>query len=133
LIKPAPDARVVAWIRAADEDSLHLSVLTFAEIRHGIERLTPGARRDRLRHWLETDLTDRFEGRILDLDRATAEAWGVIMAQGAAKGVRFPTMDALIAATALRHGLVMVTRNLRDFRRVEIAVVDPWEPGAAPE
>lgn len=121
-----PDANVVAWIRAAEESSLRLSVLTFAEIRHGVERLPSGSRRDRLRRWLEADLTERFEGRVLDLDRAAAETWGVVMARGAAAGVRLPTMDALLAATAERHGLVMVTRNVRDFVRAGVAVVDPW-------
>lgn len=121
-----PDANVVAWIRAAEETSLRLSVLTFAEIRHGVERLPSGSRRDRLRRWLEADLSERFEGRVLDLDRAAAEAWGVVMARGAAAGVRLPTMDALLAATAERHGLVMVTRNVRDFVRAGVTVVNPW-------
>lgn len=118
---------MVAWTRAADESSLHLSVLSFAEIRHGVERLPPGRRRDRLRHWLDIDLTERFEGRVLDVDRASAEAWGVIMARGAVAGVRLPTMDALLAATAERHGLVMATRNVRDFDRAGVAVVNPWD------
>lgn len=118
---------MVAWILATEESSLYLSVLTFAEIRHGVERLSPGPRQDRLRHWLEVDLTERFEGRVLDLDRAATEAWGVIMARGAAAGVRLPTMDALLAATAERHGLVMATRNVRDFDRAGVAVVNPWD------
>ena len=130
LVKPAPNASVVAWVRATDEDRLHLSVLTFAEIRHGIERLPPGTRRDRLARWLETDLTERFEGRVLPVDRAVAETWGVIMARAGAVGVRLPTMDTLLAATAERLGLTMVTRNVRDLGRAGVAVLDPWNATA---
>ena len=122
---------MVAWVRAADEDRLYLSVLTFAEIRHGIERLPPGPRRSRLGRWLEVELTGRFEGRILPVDRAIAETWGVIMARGEAAGVRLPTMDTLLAATAERLGLTMVTRNVRDLGRAGVTVVNPWEPTAA--
>lgn len=131
LVKPTPDARVAAWIEAADEDRLHLSVPTFAESRHGIERLPSGAKRDRLRRWLEVDLTDRFAGRVLAVDRAIAETWGVIMARAGALGITLPTMDTLLAATGEQLGLTMVTRNVRDLGRAGVAVVDPWEATAA--
>ena len=121
---------MAAWVRAADEDHLHLSVLTFAEIRHGIERLPPGAKRDRLRRWLEVDLTDRFEGRVLAVDRAIAETWGVIMARAGSLGVTLPTMDTLLAATAEHLGLTMVTRNVRDLGRAGVVVVNPWDATA---
>ena len=126
LIKARPDERVVEWIRAADEVDLHLSVLTFAEIRFGIEKLAQGARRERLRHWMDTELTDRFEDRILDIDRSIAELWGVIMARAAAVSLRLPVMDTLLAATAEHHGMMMVTRNVRDFARAGVTTLDPW-------
>jgi predicted nucleic acid-binding protein len=103
-----------------------LSVLTFAEIRFGIEKLAQGARRERLRRWMETELTDRFEDRMLDIDRSIAELWGVIMARAAAVSVRLPVMDTLLAATAEHHGMTMVTRNVRDFTRAGVATLDPW-------
>ena len=126
LIKPSPDARVAAWIRATEETDLHLSVLTFAEIRYGIEKLAQSTRRERLRRWMDTDLADRFEGRILGVDRAIAELWGVIMGRGFAVSVRLPVMDTLLAATAEHHGMTMVTRNVRDFARAGVATLDPW-------
>jgi len=126
LVKPSPDARVAAWIRATEETVLHLSVLTFAEIRFGIEKLPQGTRRERLRRWMDTDLADRFEGRILGVDRAIAELWGVIMARGFAVSVRLPVMDTLLAATAEYHGMTMATRNIRDFARAGVATLDPW-------
>jgi hypothetical protein len=126
LVRPNPDANVVAWVRAEDESCFYLSVLSFGEIRRGIERLPQGARRERLRRWLEIDLTDRFKGRILDIDRSVAEIWGMIMARGAASSVQSPSIDTLIAATAERHGMVIATRNLRDFAFAAVAVVSPW-------
>jgi toxin FitB len=126
LVKPRPDARVVAWIRATDETDLHLSVLTFAEIRYGIEKLPRGARRERLRGWMETELADRFEDRTLGIDRGIAELWGIIMARAAAMSLRLPVMDTLLAATAEYHGMMMVTRNVRDFARAGVATLDPW-------
>jgi hypothetical protein len=79
-----------------------------------------------LRRWLEIDLTDRFEGRILDIDRRAAGIWGMIMARGAANSVRMPSIDTLIAATAERHGMVIATRYLRDLAFAAVAVVSPW-------
>ena len=133
LVRPNPDPNVVSWVRDADEGCLYLSVLTFGEIRRGIEALPPGARRERLRRWLEIDLTDRFEGRILPVDRRVAELWGIIMARAAAASVRLPSIDTLIAATAEHQGMVVVTRNTRDFAHTTVAAIDPWEKrGPAP-
>ena len=129
LVRPGPDANVLAWVRAEEETRFYLSVLTFGELRRGIEQLPRGARRERLRLWLEVDLTDRFKGRILDVDRRVSEIWGMIMARGAAASVRLPTIDTLIAATAERHGMVVATRNLRDFVFAGVAAVSPWDAG----
>jgi toxin FitB len=90
-------------------------VLTFGEIRRGIEALPEGVRRQRLRRWLEVDLTDRFDGRILPIDRRVAELWGIIQARATAASIRLPSIDTLIAATAEHHGMVVATRNTRDF------------------
>jgi len=126
LIKPAPNEAVAAWIRSIEEDCLFLSVLTFAELRHGIERMPDGRRRRWLYRWMEVDLADRFAGRIFDVDRTTAETWGIIMARAMAVGVPLPTMDTLLAATAERRGLTMATRNTKDFERAGIVLVNPW-------
>jgi predicted nucleic acid-binding protein len=114
-------------MRATEESRLFLSVLTFAEIRRGIERLPSGARRDRLRRWMADELTDRFEGRILPVDRGVAETWGIIMGRAERSGMRPPTMDALFAATAAFHKMTLVTRNTRDFTRAGVAIINPWE------
>ena len=127
LVRPSPDANVVTWVRAADESQLFLSVLSFGEIRRGIEQIPPGPRRERLRRWLEIDLTDRFDGRVLGIDRRVAEIWGIIMTRGAAASIRLPILDTLIAATAEHHGMVIVTRNTRDFAYAAVACLNPWQ------
>jgi hypothetical protein len=126
-VKPRPDAGVVSWLDAADEDALHLSVLAFAEIRLGIELLPQGRKRSRLRAWLDDDLAARFEGRIIDIDRAIAEAWAQIVAHGRARGGRPPVLDAFLAATALVHGMTLVTRNERDLADLHVPVLNPWQ------
>lgn len=126
LLKPAPNPGVVSWLDQADEDRLFLSVVTFAEIRRGIERLPPGTRRNRLDHWLAVDLALRFEGRLLTVDREIAEAWGRLVALGEAIGRRMNVMDAFLAATAERRELRLVTRNVIDFAPIGLAVTNPW-------
>jgi predicted nucleic acid-binding protein len=125
-VKPRPHAGVVAWFAEADEDRVFLSVMTLAELRFGIERLAAGKRRTRLDAWLREELPLRFEGRLLPIDRATADAWGKIVARGEALGRRMNVADAFIAATAQVHGLTLVTRNVTDFDTALEAIVNPW-------
>ena len=113
-------------LEAADEDRVHLSVVTLAELRRGIERLTDSTRRRRLDVWLSQDLPSRFDGCILPKDAGTAEAWGGIVARREAMGRPIHTMDAFIAATATLHGLTLVTRNARDFQFAVPAITNPW-------
>lgn len=125
-VRPRPDAGVVAWLADVDEDRVHLSVASLAEIRHGIERLPEGRRRDRLARWLGEDLPTRFEGRILDVDREVADAWGGMLARGQRTSRPLSVIDACFAATAEQHGLTLVTRNLSDFAKLGIDLLDPW-------
>ncbi len=124
--KPRPDAGVVAWLAEADEDRIFISVVTIAELRHGIERLAPGARRNRLDAWLTKQVPLRFEERLLAVDAETANVWGRVMAQGQAAGRPAGTMDAFIAATVLRHDMTLVTRNVSDFEALGVRLVNPW-------
>ncbi|MGH8291617.1 MAG: PIN domain-containing protein, partial [Steroidobacteraceae bacterium] len=79
--KPRPNAGLIDWLTQVDEDEVFLSVVTFAELRHGIERLAAGARRRRLDDWLRNDLPVRFEGRIVGVDGAIADEWGRLVAR----------------------------------------------------
>jgi predicted nucleic acid-binding protein len=125
-VKPAPDPNVTRWLDEVDEDQVFLSVASLAEVRHGVELMDSGKRRDRLAAWLAGELPARFEGRILDIDRHVAEAWGVIMARGQKAGLNLGSLDAFFAATAEVHRLTLVTRNVQHFERLGIPLLNPW-------
>jgi predicted nucleic acid-binding protein len=124
--KPHPNPGVIEWLQHVNEDDVFLSVLTFAELRHGIERLAAGARRRRLDEWLRSELPMRFEGRIVLIDGAVADEWGRLVARRGASGHPIQAMDALIAATARVHNLTLITRNVADFSASLQAVLNPW-------
>lgn len=125
-VKPRPNHGVVAWLADVDEDRIFLSVISLTELRYGIERMAEGHRRQRLNEWLEQELPLRFEGRILTVDRAIADACGRFVARSEAMGRRMEAMDALIAATAEVHRLTVVTRNASDFQPIVKGVLNPW-------
>jgi toxin FitB len=76
--------------------------------------------------------TEKIEGRILTIDRGTADIWGIIIARATAAPVQLPTIDTFVVATAERHRMVVASRNTRDFVHTHIATVNPWEPRARP-
>ena len=125
-VKPRPDPGVIAWLSSVDEDRVFLSVVTLAELRHGIERLSDSNRRKRLDDWLRNELPLRFENRVLPIDDQVADGWGRVVAMQEAKGRPIGVMDAFIAATANAHDLSVVTRNLRDFEIIVAEVINPW-------
>jgi toxin FitB len=125
LVRIEPNPQVMAWVRAADERLLHLSVLTLGEIRKGVT-LAAGRRRTQLERWLEVDLPAQFANRLLPVNAAIAELWGAMAGEAQAQGIAIATVDELIAATAKHHELTIVTRNVRDFRMCGIPVFDPW-------
>ena len=127
LVRTKPDPHVLEWFEAANEDTLYLSVLTLGEIRKGIAALDQGRRRTRLETWLNVDLQVRFSGRILSVDIAVADRWGLLAAQAKQGGTPLAIIDGLLGATAIHHNLTMVSRNTRDFANVQVAVVNPWE------
>ena len=124
--KPRPNPGVVAWLAEVDEDRVFISVVTLAELRHGIERMAAGAGRKRLDEWLRDELPLRFEARVLPVDGAVADVWGKIVARAETAGRPIHAMDAFIAATADVHGLTLVTRNASYFEASLKAIVNPW-------
>jgi predicted nucleic acid-binding protein len=125
--KPRPNPGVIEWLSQVAEDEVFLSVVTFAELRHGIERLPAGRRRRRLDEWLRGELALRFEGRIVLIDGAIADEWGRLVARQEARGRPIAAMDGLIAVTAQVHALTLVTRNAVDFQVSVKAVLNPWQ------
>jgi predicted nucleic acid-binding protein len=122
-----PDPRVRDWLRSTHPDLLWASVLSFGEIRKGIERLASGKRRTELEGWVERDLEQWFEDRCLQVTKAVAERWGILSAQALDKGAPLPNIDGLIAATAIEHDLTLVTRNVKNFSGLSVAIFNPWE------
>lgn len=124
LRRREPDPGVVAWINERPATTLFLSVLTLGEIRKGVENLADSPRRLALLDWLETELPAYFAGRLLAVDAGVSDRWGRLQAQA---GRPLPAIDSLLAATALHHGQVLVTRNSRDFVYPGLEVVNPWQ------
>ncbi|HIW99479.1 MAG TPA: type II toxin-antitoxin system VapC family toxin [Candidatus Nesterenkonia stercoripullorum] len=113
-----------AWLASQPRADLAISVVALLELERGVLRLE---RRDRaagahLRAWLTTDVPAAFAGSILPVDERVAHHTARLHVPDP-----MPEMDALVAATALDHGLVLVTRNTKDFQRAGIDVLDPWE------
>ncbi len=132
LARAVPDARVLAWFDSVEEASLWLSVLTIGEIAKGAALLDPGPRRERIHAWLDA-LTTWFSPRLLAVDEVVARRWGVISAETRRAGQSRPPVDALLAATALAHGLRLATRNISDFSGMGAELVNPWDgPGSNP-
>lgn len=118
-----PNPGVVDFFTAADKDALYLSVLTVGELHKGVEarRRSDPAAASLLADWargIELDFADR----ILPIDLAAARHWGLLSAARTC-----PTVDTLIAATALERGLTLVTRNERDFQFTGVTLLNPWK------
>ena len=124
--RPHPDSRVLEWVSRQMADDLFLAAVSLGELVRGARRVKDGAKRERLAHWINHDLVTQFQGRILPFDREAAVIWGTIMGEGDRSGRPKPMADAQIAAVALRHGLTLATRNIRDFRDMEVVLIDPW-------
>lgn len=123
--RESPSPSVAGWFSSLPEDQIRLSVLSVGEIQKGIELLDPGARRARLQRWLD-GLVRLFDDRILPVDEPVARRWGSVGATAQRAGRPRPPVDALIAATALRHDLVVATRNVADFEGTGVRLVNPW-------
>jgi predicted nucleic acid-binding protein len=120
--KSRADVGVIAFLSAADSAGLYLSVLTLGELRRGVaaKRRTDIAAGDQLGVWVD-GIEANFADRLLSIDAQTARLWGELSARRS-----LPVVDTLIAATAVNHGLTLVTRNIRDIESTGVRLVDPW-------
>ena len=128
LVRAKPEPRVASWVYAQEEESLYLSAVSIGELRRGFVLLTPGKKRADLERWFEHYLVPRFRERILPVTHSIADRWGVLSGECRLRGSPRNTADGMIAATALEHGLTVVTRNVKDFSGLGVTVFSPWEP-----
>lgn len=124
LRRKRPEPRVLQWFERVDNPQLYLSVLTIGEILRGIERLTDPVQQSQLTVWLERKLRPWLGHHLLPVDLAVAERWGQLCA---AAGRPLPAIDSLLAATAMEHRLILVTRNLSDFDLPGLRIFNPWQ------
>jgi toxin FitB len=126
LRRPRPEPRVVAFVAAQPLDRLHVSSVSLAEIRFGIERLADGARRADLGEWLANRVRPMFAGRVLPVSEDVMLRWRLLVDNRRRSGHTFSQPDLLIAATALHHGLTVVTRNAGDYVHARVPILNPW-------
>jgi len=127
IIKPNPSAKVTAWLRKHSDEKFFISVLTLGEIHKGIEKVNDVTKKKKLHLWVENDLRERFNNRILPIDTQVAMIWGQIQGKAEKKGKGMSTIDGLISATGLAFHLVVVTRNISDMAESGVALTNPWE------
>jgi predicted nucleic acid-binding protein len=126
LAKPKPYKNVLSWINSTEETDIYVSVLTFGELYKGISKLPESKRKRDLYKWVEIDLIERFENRIIYVDMKVASIWGSTQALSEQKGMVMPAIDSLIAATGLCYALTVVTRNISDMEQSGAVLLNPW-------
>jgi toxin FitB len=126
LRRPRPERRVLAFIAAQPLENLYVSVVTFAEIRFGIEMVTDASRRAKLNDWLAHKVRPMFEQRVLGISEDVMFKWRLLVEEGRKVRHTFSQPDLIIAATALDHGLTIVSRDVSDYRKARVPVLNPW-------
>ena len=126
LRRPKPEPKVVEFVGRQPLERLYVSEVTFAEIRFGIELLEDAGRRAELRDWLAHKIRPMFEQRALPVSEDVMFKWRLLVETGRKAGHTFSQPDLIIAATALHHGLTVVTRDRSDYDRAGAPVLDPW-------
>lgn len=127
LMRPRPEPRVQDWVAAQDIGVLFLSVVSIGELEAGFATMRDAERRKRLEASLERYLSLLFQGSILPVTRAVAARWGKLDGLRQLAGRPLSAPDGMIAATALEHGLTVVTRNVKDFAGLGVSLLNPWE------
>ena len=131
LRRPKPNPKVVAFVASKPLDLLYVSIVTFAEIRFGIERVADATQRAELNDWLTHKVRPMFEQRTLPVSEDVMFKWRLLVDDRRKAGHTYSQPDLIIAATALHHGLTVVSRDTSDFNKARIRVLNPWRDGNA--
>jgi predicted nucleic acid-binding protein len=126
LRRPRPERKVLAFLDAQPIERLYVSAVTFAEIRFGIEIVADAGRRAELNDWLAHKVRPMFEQRVLAISEDIMFKWRLLVEEGRKARHTFPQPDLIIAATALDHGLTVVSRDVGDYRKARVPVLNPW-------
>ena len=126
LMSKSPAQAVVEWVTSTDAALQYVSVLSIGEIQKGISKLPASHRKVKLEDWFGS-LQRTYSDRLLGFELSTAQLWGKLQARLEKDGRPIPIVDSMIAATALHHGLTVVTRNVKDFEASNVDVIDLWK------
>ena len=125
LVKPSPNQAVINWMAAQQAPSLFISAITLSELQRGVAKLPASRRRSDLSKWLRQTEAG-FEDRVLSFSQTTSPHWAQMVAKAEASGHTLSSLDSIIAAVALEHGLTIVTRNVKDFAHAPVVLLNPW-------
>jgi predicted nucleic acid-binding protein len=126
LRRPRPNARVRSFIAGQRLEDLFVSSVTFAEIRYGIDAASDPIRRAELNDWLLHRVRPMFDQRVLEVSEDVMFKWRLLVEEGRKAGHTFSQPDLIIAATALQHGLTVVTRDIGDYKLARVPLLNPW-------
>lgn len=126
LRRPKPEPKVTEFIRSQPLEGLFVSIVTFAEIRFGIELLPDATRRSDLNDWLAHKVRPMFEQRVLAISEDVMFKWRLLVEEGRKAGHTFSQPDLIIAATAQHHGLRVVSRDTKEYVAARVNVFSPW-------
>lgn len=126
LRQPNCDEQVKQTIATLQSEDLFLSVIVMGEIEKGVALLQQGRRKQALSVWLQ-NLKQDYADRILPIDLETVEIWGAVTDAAQKQGIVVPVCDGLIASTAQRYGLHLMTRNTSDFKATNVMLINPWQ------
>ena len=126
LRRPRPSARVRGFVAGQQLEDLFISTVTLAEIRYGIETVGDPIRRAELNDWLLHKVRPLFDQRVLEVSEDVMFKWRLLVEDGRKVGHTFSQPELIIAATALQHGLTVVTRDTGDFKLARVPLLNPW-------
>jgi toxin FitB len=129
LMRPSPERAVQEWVRSHEGRELCITAITVAEIINGIERVPEGRRKEVLRS-AAAEIFEAFAEQVLPFDTAAAEQYALVVSQRDGLGLSIDGFDAQIASICRAQRAALATRNLADFRKTGVELINPWQPGS---